>query len=83
MRFEVKAVTLEAITTKGRNKIRDYGSQWKVMGIHGKMDPYYFNKPHEPRMYLIPQKYQTPVNKGAMWIRQTGDKDFEWSETFS
>lgn len=68
---------LRGKTGKGRNRIRENGAEWEIIGIaHG----VFFDERRGPWWFVRPvgQKDDSPK---ARWIHSTDDKDFAIEET--
>ena len=68
-----KQITLKGLSQKGKNRIRDNGEKWIVLG---ETDQVLFS-PGKPGPWL----FITPVgcdqhHRAARWIKETDDTDF-------
>lgn len=68
-----KTIQLKGLSQKGKNRVRDFGSNWTVLA---ETDTVLF-APNEkgPWIFIAPVgKGQN--DKGARWMRVTGDENF-------
>lgn len=68
-----KNIQLKGLSQKGKNRIRDFGDRWTVLG---EAETVLF-APAEPGPWLfVSPEGKGQNDRGARWIRATGDENF-------
>jgi len=72
-----KKVQLTGLSQKGKNRVREHGTQWVVLAetltvlfAPGEIGPW---------LFIAPQPWSPGIgqdNKASRWVRVEGDKDF-------
>lgn len=69
-----KTIQLSGITQKGKNRIRDNGSNWIVLA---ETDKIIFSSEPGPWLFIAPEG-KNQDHKSCRWIRTENDNDFRF-----
>jgi len=60
-------------TLKGKNRVREFGSEWNLIDTKDKVS---FTQEPGPWLLLKPAKDKQGRNDGSRWVHATHDQDF-------